>query len=33
MVTRRRFLQGMAAVSVVGPLGSLTVLADGYTKA
>jgi predicted alpha-1,2-mannosidase len=29
MVTRRRFLQGMAAVTAIGQLGSLTALADG----
>jgi predicted alpha-1,2-mannosidase len=29
MVTRRRFLQGMATVSAIGPLGSLTALASG----
>ena len=32
MVTRRRFLQGMAAVSAVGQLGSLTALAGGVHK-
>jgi predicted alpha-1,2-mannosidase len=29
MVTRRRFIQGMAAASALGPLGSLTALASG----
>ena len=32
MVTRRRFLQGMAAVTAVGQLGSLTALAGGVQQ-
>ncbi|NII52917.1 GH92 family glycosyl hydrolase [Luteibacter sp. SG786] len=32
MVTRRRFLQGMAAVTAIGQLGSLSALADGVQE-